>query len=193
MLVFASSVLLIHSVCSRFWFQVQKLTLISMTWRRTLTMEVHVSLPSFSGGVIDIITWTETGQFSAEHDCVKAFWRVVESFTAREKALVLKFVTSCSRAPLLGFKASVDMETEVAKPICVSVLSRNCAQSFAFTVQGIRTVYQQQARVWTCWNFRCTEMKPFWKRGYCMPSSQMQASNSASGHQIQLNVGYCLC
>ena len=31
------------------------------------------------------------------------FWKVLEEFTEKEKQLLLKFVTSCSRPPLLGF------------------------------------------------------------------------------------------
>lgn len=32
------------------------------------------------------------------------FWNVVNEFTEDQKKLLLKFVTSCSRPPLLGFK-----------------------------------------------------------------------------------------
>jgi len=32
------------------------------------------------------------------------FWRVVENFTDTQRRQLLKFVTSCSRPPLLGFK-----------------------------------------------------------------------------------------
>ena len=32
------------------------------------------------------------------------FWKVVESFTDKQKRQLLKFATSCSRPPLLGFK-----------------------------------------------------------------------------------------
>jgi ubiquitin-protein ligase E3 C len=32
------------------------------------------------------------------------FWEVISSFTERQKQQLLKFVTSCSRPPLLGFK-----------------------------------------------------------------------------------------
>ena len=41
---------------------------------------------------------------SSRDDCVKNFWRVMESFSNEERRLVLKFVTSCQRPPLLGFK-----------------------------------------------------------------------------------------
>ncbi|PKU37419.1 ubiquitin-protein ligase hypothetical protein [Limosa lapponica baueri] len=46
----------------------------------------------------------ENGGYTADHPVIKIFWRVVESFTDEEKRKLLKFVTSCSRPPLLGFK-----------------------------------------------------------------------------------------
>ncbi|XP_069585824.1 ubiquitin-protein ligase E3C isoform X1 [Ranitomeya imitator] len=45
-----------------------------------------------------------SGGYSADHQVIKIFWRVVENFTDEEKRKLLKFVTSCSRPPLLGFK-----------------------------------------------------------------------------------------
>ena len=35
---------------------------------------------------------------------VRDFWKVMESFAPEERALLLKFVTACSKPPLLGFK-----------------------------------------------------------------------------------------
>ena len=45
-----------------------------------------------------------SGGYSATHPVIKIFWEVVETFTDDEKRKLLRFVTSCSRAPLLGFK-----------------------------------------------------------------------------------------
>ncbi|TPX30115.1 hypothetical protein SmJEL517_g06248 [Synchytrium microbalum] len=45
------------------------------------------------------------GGFSTEHPTIKAFWKVVDGFSEEEKQLLLKFVTSCARPPLLGFGA----------------------------------------------------------------------------------------
>ncbi|XP_075068217.1 ubiquitin-protein ligase E3C [Mixophyes fleayi] len=45
-----------------------------------------------------------SGGYTADHPVIKIFWRVVENFTDEEKRKLLKFVTSCSRPPLLGFK-----------------------------------------------------------------------------------------
>ncbi|KPI95020.1 Ubiquitin-protein ligase E3C [Papilio xuthus] len=44
------------------------------------------------------------GGFSETHPTVQAFWKVVEGFTDGQRRQLLKFVTSCSRPPLLGFK-----------------------------------------------------------------------------------------
>ncbi|KAF5893793.1 ubiquitin-protein ligase E3C, partial [Clarias magur] len=45
-----------------------------------------------------------SGGYSPTHPVIKIFWDVVESFGEEEKRKLLKFVTSCSRPPLLGFK-----------------------------------------------------------------------------------------
>lgn len=60
------------------------------------------------------------GGYSATHECVRVrvvlclptrlsvwqwFWEVVSEFDEQQRADLLKFATSCSRAPLLGFQA----------------------------------------------------------------------------------------
>ena len=40
---------------------------------------------------------------------VKLFWDVVYTFDADQRQLLLKFVTSCSRPPLLGFQVNLPM------------------------------------------------------------------------------------
>lgn len=45
-----------------------------------------------------------TGGYSASSKYVKRFWEAVESMSNRERASLLRFVTSCERAPPLGFK-----------------------------------------------------------------------------------------
>nr|XP_057916398.1 ubiquitin-protein ligase E3C [Doryrhamphus excisus] len=45
-----------------------------------------------------------SGGYSSTHPVIQIFWEVVEGFTDEEKRKLLKFVTSCSRPPLLGFK-----------------------------------------------------------------------------------------
>ncbi|XP_020091856.1 E3 ubiquitin-protein ligase UPL7 isoform X2 [Ananas comosus] len=45
-----------------------------------------------------------TGGYSNSSRTVKLFWEVVKGFKPIERCMLVKFVTSCSRAPLLGFK-----------------------------------------------------------------------------------------
>ena len=42
--------------------------------------------------------------FTSTHETIVNFWNVVRNFKESEKRKLLKFVTSCSRPPLLGFK-----------------------------------------------------------------------------------------
>lgn len=44
------------------------------------------------------------GGYSPEDPAINLFWTVVNDFTDEQKTKLLKFVTSCSRPPLLGFK-----------------------------------------------------------------------------------------
>nr|TKV92026.1 hypothetical protein SEVIR_9G136900v2 [Setaria viridis] len=45
-----------------------------------------------------------TGGYTVSSRTVKLFWEVIKGLKPTERCLLLKFVTSCSRAPLLGFK-----------------------------------------------------------------------------------------
>ncbi|CAH0727473.1 unnamed protein product, partial [Brenthis ino] len=52
------------------------------------------------------------GGFSDTHPVVQSFWKVVENFSDAQRRQLLKFVTSCSRPPLLGFK-------DLQPPFCI--------------------------------------------------------------------------
>lgn len=52
------------------------------------------------------------GDYEPEHKTIKLFWNVVENFDDMQKRQLLKFVTSCSRPPLLGFK-------DLDPPFCI--------------------------------------------------------------------------
>ncbi|XP_059622262.1 ubiquitin-protein ligase E3C [Phlebotomus argentipes] len=52
------------------------------------------------------------GNYTADHPTIVLFWRVIDSFTDIQKRQFLKFVTSCSRPPLLGFR-------ELDPPFCI--------------------------------------------------------------------------
>lgn len=47
------------------------------------------------------------GGYSPEDPSIELFWTVVNDFTDEQKTKLLKFVTSCSRPPLLGFKVYI--------------------------------------------------------------------------------------
>ena len=52
------------------------------------------------------------GGFTEDHPCIESFWRVVSQFSDTQKRQLLKFVTSCSRPPLLGFKVGSLSKTD---------------------------------------------------------------------------------
>ncbi|KAF8805019.1 HECT-domain-containing protein [Phlegmacium glaucopus] len=47
------------------------------------------------------------GLYDEKHETIIAFWKVVNSFDQEQRRALLRFVTSCSRPPLLGFKELV--------------------------------------------------------------------------------------
>lgn len=53
-----------------------------------------------------------TGGYTSTHPVIQIFWRVVAQFDDTGKRHLLRFVTSCSRPPLLGFK-------ELDPPFCI--------------------------------------------------------------------------
>ncbi|XP_015782602.1 ubiquitin-protein ligase E3C [Tetranychus urticae] len=53
-----------------------------------------------------------SGGYSPTHPTIEAFWQVVEEFDETKRRKLLKFVTSCSRPPLLGFK-------DLHPPFCI--------------------------------------------------------------------------
>jgi ubiquitin-protein ligase E3 C len=48
---------------------------------------------------------TYGGGYHPSQPYIQSFWRVMDSFTSKERALLLAFVTSCPRPPLRGFQA----------------------------------------------------------------------------------------
>lgn len=46
-----------------------------------------------------------SGGYHAEHYVIEMFWEVLKSFSQENQMKFLKFVTGCSRGPLLGFKS----------------------------------------------------------------------------------------
>lgn len=82
--------------------------LISPSWLKLFNASEFNQL--LSGGdhdidVDDLRKHTQyTGGYSEGNRIVKLFWEVFAGFEPKERCMLLKFVTSCSRAPLLGFK-----------------------------------------------------------------------------------------
>jgi ubiquitin-protein ligase E3 C len=56
---------------------------------------------------------TYSGGYSAQQPYVEQFWEVVTELEPKHKALLLRFITSCSRPPLQGFIA-------LHPPLCIS-------------------------------------------------------------------------
>ena len=48
-----------------------------------------------------------SGGYHSLHPTIHKFWKVVSSLTPKEKCSLLKFSTSVPRAPLLGFKGTL--------------------------------------------------------------------------------------
>ncbi|KAG1656674.1 hypothetical protein FOA52_016018 [Chlamydomonas sp. UWO 241] len=65
------------------------------------------------------------GGYHEDHPVVHTFWEAVASFTPEEQRSLLKFVTSCSRAPLLGFKF---LEPQMCIQMAGSVLDEPCTR-----------------------------------------------------------------
>ncbi len=83
---------------------------INLDWLRMFSHRELQTLISGADHEIDIDDLQKNTRygngFDEEHDTIATFWSVVRNFTEDQKRQLLKFVTSCSRPPLLGFKVS---------------------------------------------------------------------------------------
>lgn len=106
-----------------------------------LELQVLISGAEIPVDTVDLRKHTNYGgNFSNDHPTIKLFWSVVEEFTDIEKRLLLKFVTSCSRPPLLGFKDleppftiqdAVDTDRLPSSSTCMNLLKLPPFQSAA--------------------------------------------------------------
>ncbi|XP_060201350.1 E3 ubiquitin-protein ligase UPL7-like [Lycium barbarum] len=82
--------------------------LISPSWLKLFNASEFNQLLSGGNHDIDIDDLRKntryTGGYTEGSRTVKLFWEAFANFEPKERCLLLKFVTSCSRAPLLGFK-----------------------------------------------------------------------------------------
>ncbi|KAK6617229.1 hypothetical protein RUM44_005560 [Polyplax serrata] len=76
-------------------------------------LQVLISGAEIPVDVDDLKQYTKySGGYTDDHPTIKIFWKVVRNFSDTQKRQLLKFVTSCSRPPLLGFK-------ELDPPFCI--------------------------------------------------------------------------
>lgn len=82
--------------------------IIPPAWLRLFNAsEINQLLAGGQAGSLNLADLEEftvySGGYSSSSPPVKLFWKVMAALTAKEHQAVLKFVTSCSRAPLGGF------------------------------------------------------------------------------------------
>lgn len=81
--------------------------LIPSNWLSMFTpteMQTIISGTSESLDIEDLKAHTRYIDCSARDGFVKYFWKTLETFSQEELSLMLRFVTSCPRAPLFGFR-----------------------------------------------------------------------------------------
>ncbi|KAJ9555073.1 hypothetical protein OSB04_009687 [Centaurea solstitialis] len=82
--------------------------LISPSWLKLFNASEFNQLLSGGNHDIDVDDLRSntryTGGYTEGSRTVKLFWEVIREFEPKERCMLMKFVTSCSRAPLLGFK-----------------------------------------------------------------------------------------
>ena len=83
---------------------------IDLDWLRMFSyreLQTLISGADHEINIDDLEQNTKYGNgFTETHETITIFWTVVKSFSEDQKRKLLKFVTSCSRPPLLGFKVS---------------------------------------------------------------------------------------
>ncbi|KAG8812122.1 hypothetical protein FRC17_002178 [Serendipita sp. 399] len=82
--------------------------IIDPKWLRMFNQQELRILVGGAEEPIDVDDWQANsvygGLFDENHPTVNMFWNVVKSLDSQRRGQLLRFVTSCSRPPLLGFK-----------------------------------------------------------------------------------------
>lgn len=82
-------------------------TMIPLEWVRMFSPKELQLLLSGDRRCIDIADMKQhthySGGFAENQPYIQAFWRIVEEMGSEDQGMLLRFVTSCSRQPLLGF------------------------------------------------------------------------------------------
>ncbi|XP_070502808.1 ubiquitin-protein ligase E3C [Chironomus tepperi] len=104
----------IHEQCKA--FRQGLANVLSISWLymfNTKELQVLISGAEIPVDVEDLMKFTRYGgDYNPEHETIKMFWNVVRNFNDLQRRQLLKFVTSCSRPPLLGFK-------DLDPPFCI--------------------------------------------------------------------------
>jgi ubiquitin-protein ligase E3 C len=103
---------------------------IPQTWLLPFSAPELQILVSGSNAGVDIddlrTNCVYTGGYHALHPTVRNFWSVLESLNSTDRSALLKFVTSCERAPSLGFR-------NLDPPFCIQYLANDQALPVAST------------------------------------------------------------
>ncbi|KAL5704766.1 HECT-type E3 ubiquitin transferase [Ranunculus cassubicifolius] len=111
-----------------------------------------------------------TGGYSEDSKSIKIFWEVFAEFEAKDRCMVLKFVTSCSRAPLLGFKY-------LHPAFTIHKVSCSVPLWASFGGQDVDRLPSAS----TCYN---TLKLPTYKRGSTLKAKLLYAINSNAGFEL---------
>ncbi|KAL0426474.1 UNVERIFIED_CONTAM: E3 ubiquitin-protein ligase UPL7 [Sesamum latifolium] len=148
--------------------------LISPSWLKLFNASEFNQLLSGGDHDIDVEDLRKntqyTGGYSEGSRTIKLFWEVFAGFEPRERCMLLKFVTSCSRAPLLGFKHLHPAFT-IHKVACDAPLWA------AFGGQDVDRLPSAS----TCYN---TLKLPTYKRASTLRAKLLYAINSNAGFEL---------
>uniref|UniRef100_A0A9I9CWC1 HECT-type E3 ubiquitin transferase n=1 Tax=Cucumis melo TaxID=3656 RepID=A0A9I9CWC1_CUCME len=148
--------------------------LISSSWLKLFNASEFNQLLSGGNHDIDVNDLRNntryTGGYTEGSRTISIFWEVIKGFEPKDRCLLLKFVTSCSRAPLLGFKylqpAFTIHKVSCDVPIWASIGGQD--------VERLPTAS-------TCYN---TLKLPTYKRSSTLRSKLLYAINSNSGFEL---------
>ncbi|KAL6503076.1 E3 ubiquitin-protein ligase upl7 [Orobanche hederae] len=148
--------------------------LISPSWLKLFNSSEFNQLLSGGDHDIDVDDLRKntqyTGGYSEGNRTVKLFWEVFAGFEPKERCMLLKFVTSCSRAPLLGFKHLHPAFT-VHKVVC------NVPLWASFGGQDVDRLPSAS----TCYN---TLKLPTYKRASTLRAKLLYAITSNAGFEL---------
>lgn len=130
--------------------------MIDANWLRMFNQhEVQILLGGTNSpiDVDDLKKYTNYGgTYDENHAVIVCFWKVVKSFDQEQRRALLRFVTSCSRPPLLCVSLSRG-STELNTPV---EDSKNWYRILRYDMQDLmKNVYRRQAHVSIYSRFDC--------------------------------------